>query len=192
MAQVEHIDDWKGLDVVDRDGEKVGKLEETYSELGEQNPVIGAVKTGRLTSKVHLVPLTEVTVGRDHIRVPLSEEEIKASPTVSSHGQMTREEETAFLHHHGIDEPESAGDPRTPRYESSAVSLKRREALDEELARADEVEADADEVAARAEETEREAAQADERARADRDKEERLRREAEDVRSQVKASRPPK
>ncbi|MGI8939624.1 MAG: PRC-barrel domain-containing protein [Iamia sp.] len=191
MAQAEHIDDWKGLDVVDRDGEKVGKLEETYSELGQRDPVIGAVKTGRLTHKVHLVPLTDATVGRDHIRVPLSEDEVDAAPTVGASGQMTREEETAFLRHFEIDEPDGADDDRTPRYESSAVATKRRAALDEDLERADEVEAEADEVAARAEETEREAAEADKKARADRDEEERLRREAEETRSRVQASRPP-
>ncbi|CAN5481274.1 hypothetical protein BH24ACT4_BH24ACT4_01910 [soil metagenome] len=191
MAQVEHIDDWKGLDVVDSAGEKIGKLEETYSELGQRDPVIGAVKTGRLTHKVHLVPLTDATVGRDHIQVPLSEDEVKAAPTVGSSGQMTREEEASFLHHYGVTEPDGADDPRTPRYESSAVAMKRREALDEELARADGVEAEADQVAARAEETEREAADVNQRARADRDEEDRLRREAEDARAQVKGSRPP-
>ncbi len=191
MAEVENIREWKGQDIVDQDGQKVGRLEETYSELGRSEPKIGAVKTGRLSRGLHLVPLTDATVGRGYIRLPFSGDEVGSAPTVKSGGQMTAEEETAFLEHYGLPGPEDSGQPGMPRYESETVARERREALDADLDRAAELEAEAEEVGVRADDAEKDAAEAKERATEARREQDSLNEEAQRLRDRVADSRPP-
>ncbi|WCO65396.1 hypothetical protein PO878_12905 [Iamia majanohamensis] len=191
MAEVENIGEWKGSDIVDQDGEKIGRLEETYSELGRSQPVIGAVKTGRLSRGLHLVPLTDATVGKGHIRLPLTEDEVTAAPTVHKSGQMSPEEETAFLQHYGLPAPDDGGQPGVPRYESATVAHERGQALDDRLAEADELESRAAEHGSRAEEAESEASDASERASEARREEATLTQQARQIRDEVAASRPP-
>ncbi len=191
MAQVENIGEWKGSDIVDQDGEKIGRLEETYSELGRSEPIIGAVKTGRLSRGLHLVPLGDATVGKGHIRLPLTEDEVTAAPTVHKSGQMTPEEETAFLQHYGLPAPDDQGQPGVPRYESATVAEERRHTFDEQIAEADDLESQAAEHGSRAETAEKEAAEASDRASAARREESALVARAREIRDRVAASRPP-
>lgn len=67
MIGVERLADWIGRDVLDPDGEKIGKLDEVF--LDGEDPVVAEVKSGGLRRKAWLVPLDRATVGRDHLRV---------------------------------------------------------------------------------------------------------------------------
>ena len=57
MIPVENIADWRGQEVVDPNGEKLGKLEEIYFDGETDEPVFGAVKTGLVSKSLTLVPL---------------------------------------------------------------------------------------------------------------------------------------
>ena len=46
MIEVEHIEDWRGKDVVDPNGAALGKLHEVYYDKGTQTPILLAVDTG--------------------------------------------------------------------------------------------------------------------------------------------------
>jgi sporulation protein YlmC with PRC-barrel domain len=74
MANVEQIEDWLGQDVVDADGQKVGKLDEVYYDLGSGDPVLVAVKSGLLGRHSQLIPVRGATVGRDYFRVAYTKE----------------------------------------------------------------------------------------------------------------------
>lgn len=191
MAEVENIGEWKGSDIVDQDGEKIGRLEETYSALGGSEPLVGAVKTGRLSRGLHLVPLADATVGKGHIRLPLTEDEVTAAPTVHKSGQMTPEEETAFHQHYGLSGPDDQVQPGLPRYESATVADERRRTFDEQLSEAKDIESQADEHGSRAEAAEKEAAEAADRAAEARREEGGLRRKAQEIRDRVASSHPP-
>jgi sporulation protein YlmC with PRC-barrel domain len=41
--EIEQIEEWQGQDVVDCDGEKIGKLEDVYFEAGSREAVFGSV-----------------------------------------------------------------------------------------------------------------------------------------------------
>ena len=57
MIPVENITDWRGQDVVDPIGEKLGKLEEVYFDGETDEPAFAAVKTGLVSKRLTLVPL---------------------------------------------------------------------------------------------------------------------------------------
>jgi hypothetical protein len=65
--EIERIEDWIGREVVDTDGNKIGKLDEVYYD-GDA-AVVGEVKHGLLSRKRELVPLRGAVVTRDSVRV---------------------------------------------------------------------------------------------------------------------------
>ncbi|MCW3000244.1 MAG: PRC-barrel domain containing protein [Solirubrobacterales bacterium] len=64
---VEHVEQWIGCEVIDRDGAGVGKLTEVYFRGAE--PVLIATKGGLLTRKRQLIPLEGSSASRDHVRI---------------------------------------------------------------------------------------------------------------------------
>jgi len=143
--EIENIEQWKGQEVVDPDGEKVGKLEELYTLLGADEPAIGAVKTGLVGKTLHLIPLFDATLGRDHIRIGATKDHVKSAPTLQTPGRLTRAEEVAFAQHYGLQAPPAdEDDAGAVRYESSGIRGERETARADAMRRADELEAEAE------------------------------------------------
>ena len=80
MINVEHIEDWRGKDVVDPDGVSLGKLQEVFYDKGTQTPILLATKQGMLSRKVKLIPIDGSKVGPDYIRVAHDKQSVDASP----------------------------------------------------------------------------------------------------------------
>jgi sporulation protein YlmC with PRC-barrel domain len=76
MLEAERIEDWRGQEVQDSDGESLGKLDEVFFDPQSRAPVLIAVKSGLLGRRSSLVPVTDATVAPDHIRVAFSKEAI--------------------------------------------------------------------------------------------------------------------
>src|SRR5215217_1242120 len=66
---IEDIKDWRGQDVVDSEGDKLGKLEEVYYDTESDVPAFCAVKSGLVGKHITLVPLAGATAGQSYIRV---------------------------------------------------------------------------------------------------------------------------
>src|SRR6476661_588888 len=61
---VKHQDlsEWRGSDLVDRDGERIGALRDVYFDVESDEPQFGTVKEGWLDRHLTFVPLIGVTV----------------------------------------------------------------------------------------------------------------------------------
>jgi sporulation protein YlmC with PRC-barrel domain len=46
MAQHQNIAEWHGKTLVDRDGQKIGKLQDVYVDVETDEPMFGTVKEG--------------------------------------------------------------------------------------------------------------------------------------------------
>ena len=57
MVSIENLADWRGKDVVDRDGDKIGKLEDVYIDTQTEQPMFGSVKEGLFSKHLTFVPL---------------------------------------------------------------------------------------------------------------------------------------
>lgn len=163
--KIEHIEQWIGRDVLDADGEKVGKLSEVHFD-GDR-PVVGEVTTGRLSKKQHLVPLREASATRDDLRVPYPKATIEGVGGTAPDGSVTHEElagvASAYGVHLGIDEGSEV------RLEGSKAREERLAAQQAALARAEELDREAEmraQEAAAAEQRAQEAADAATDARA--------------------------
>ena len=79
MAYHENIGEWHGKDLVDRNGEKIGKLEDVYVDVETDEPMFGTVKEGLIGRHLTFVPLAGITIGPDSLRVPVSRDAVKSA-----------------------------------------------------------------------------------------------------------------
>jgi hypothetical protein len=77
MQSVDQIEQWLGQEVVDRDGERVGKLDELFYSSVSGEAVFGLVKSGLLGRHASLVPLAGASVGREYLRLAYPSEQIE-------------------------------------------------------------------------------------------------------------------
>lgn len=100
----ENIVEWRGKLIVDRDGDKIGKLQDVYVDVETDEPVFGTVKEGFIPGR-HLtfVPLGGVTLGPDNLQVTVSKEEVKAAPNIEMEGEeLSRQDESVLYHHYQL------------------------------------------------------------------------------------------
>jgi hypothetical protein len=92
--------DWLGRVVVDRDGERIGKLQDVYVDVETDEPQFGTVKEGFIGRHLTFVPLVGVVVGPDELRAAVLKEQVKSAPDLDLHGQeMSQADESALYHH---------------------------------------------------------------------------------------------
>ena len=87
MAEHQNIAEWHGKDLVDRDGEKIGKLEDVYVDVETDEPMFGTVKEGLFTRHLTFVPLVGITIGPDNLQVAVSKERVQDAPNIDMHGR---------------------------------------------------------------------------------------------------------
>ena len=103
MIPVENITDWRGQDVLDVVGEKLGKLEEVYFDGETDAPVFAAVKSGLLSKSLTFVPLANASVGREYVRVDRPKGEFKKAPSFDTDVELTLDDEAATYQHYSMD-----------------------------------------------------------------------------------------
>ena len=137
VLNVEHIEQWRGQDVLDCDGEQIGKLEEVFYDVSSGEPVLLAVKKGFLDGDVRLVPLAGASVGHDYVRVAYGNEDIDQSEGSSLPGTLGWEETDRIAAIYGLDLAQDI------ELESAGVTAERRIQADEAHRRADQLASEA-------------------------------------------------
>jgi hypothetical protein len=93
IIPVENLADWKGQDVLDLDGEKLGSLEHVLYDAEVDEPAFVAVKSGTLGKRLTLVPLRGAKVGRRYLRVAGGKAGFKDAPSFPTDSELTVEDE---------------------------------------------------------------------------------------------------
>jgi sporulation protein YlmC with PRC-barrel domain len=188
--EIERIEQWEGQNVVDRDGEKIGKLEDVYFETGSRDAVFGCVKTGMLGRRHFLVPLAGATVSRERVRVAYHHDQVTDAPQIEPGATLESAMEQELARHYEIELTASpaGGDPR---YESSSARAEREARAREATERAEELEALADRKAAEAREGALQADDTHRQAQQAQDEHDRAERAAAEARAEARAQQPP-
>lgn len=105
MVKVEGITEWIGREVVDRDGEKAGKLEDVYYDTTDGEPAFALVKSGALGRSHTVAPLAEATLARDYVRLNATKDAIKDAPEDPAGGRLTGLDALRVLEHFGLQRP---------------------------------------------------------------------------------------
>jgi sporulation protein YlmC with PRC-barrel domain len=108
VFEADDIRDWRGEDVVDSDGAKIGSLESVYFDTASQQAVFAAVKVGIVgRHRLAFVPLDGARVSPRSVRVMADKKLVKDAPSIDTDGELTAEEEPGIFAHYGL--PYSAG-----------------------------------------------------------------------------------
>ncbi|MGH7922734.1 MAG: PRC-barrel domain-containing protein [Candidatus Dormibacteraceae bacterium] len=102
MVEVGNLADWRGKDLIDRDGDKIGKLEDVYVDTETDEPVFGSVKEGRIGKHLTFVPLATATVSPNTVQVAVSREQVKDAPNIDQDGELTADAESELYRYYEI------------------------------------------------------------------------------------------
>src|SRR5919206_3895459 len=103
LIPVENLTDWRGQDVVDPNGDRLGKLEAIYYDGETDEPAFAAVRTGMVSKSITLVPLARASVGRDYLRVDRRKAVFKKGPSFDTDSELTLDDEAATYQHYSLD-----------------------------------------------------------------------------------------
>src|SRR5829696_2210419 len=104
MTQLTHAYDWRGRQLVDADGDKVGTVEELFRDEDTDQPEWAAVRTGLFGTKLSFVPIQNAEPTGESVRVPFSKSQIKDAPKIDdSDGQLSQQEEAELYSHYGME-----------------------------------------------------------------------------------------
>jgi uncharacterized protein (TIGR02271 family) len=116
MATLQDIETWRGRTLVDRDGDKIGKVEDVYLDRRSGEPEWVAVKTGLFGSNVSFVPIHDASNAGDDLQVAYTKDQVKDAPNIDPDGELSPEEERRLYSHYGrgdYDEWSSDSEDRT-------------------------------------------------------------------------------
>jgi sporulation protein YlmC with PRC-barrel domain len=109
MPDAETIGTWRGHELIDRDGEKIGKIAEIYLDRNTDQPAWVTVSTGLFGKRETLVPITDASNEGEIVRVPFEKDHVKGAPHVDPEAELSAEEERDLYQHYGIDYSGGAG-----------------------------------------------------------------------------------
>jgi hypothetical protein len=101
MSAIENLLDWKGKDVNDSAGEKIGRLVDAYYDAETDLAQFLVIEVGALRKHSVLVPAGGITASPDHLTLPIAKDATKDAPTVDT-GELSAEDEQRAFEHYGF------------------------------------------------------------------------------------------
>ncbi|RKS79118.1 PRC-barrel domain protein [Actinomadura pelletieri DSM 43383] len=116
MLKVEDIREWRGHQVIDASGSKVGEMEAVYVDTGTDQPSFITIKVGLPTrQRLVFAPLDGATVGPGHVRVAHGKRQIKSAPSIGTDGELLAGDERAVFDHYDMPYQAAADERRLAR-----------------------------------------------------------------------------
>jgi sporulation protein YlmC with PRC-barrel domain len=98
-----NVAEWHGKMLIDRDGERIGKLEDVYVDIETDEPQFATVKEGLIGRHLTFVPMGGIKVSPDGLQVAVPGELVKAAPNIEQHGEeLSQADESALYHHYEL------------------------------------------------------------------------------------------
>jgi uncharacterized protein (TIGR02271 family) len=104
-----------GRTVIASDGEKIGKVQDVYFDMGTDHPEWISVTTGLFGTHSSLVPLAEASEEGDDVRVPYGKEQVKAAPHHDPGQQLSEQDEADIFRYYGTRDEGSVSAERPER-----------------------------------------------------------------------------
>jgi uncharacterized protein (TIGR02271 family) len=102
MTQFTEAYDFRGRTLVDPAGEKIGKVDEVYTDREGGQPEWALVHTGLLGTKQSFVPLRAASASGEDVRVTVDKQAVKDAPTVEAGQELSEAEERRLFEHYGV------------------------------------------------------------------------------------------
>jgi uncharacterized protein (TIGR02271 family) len=102
MTEVTEAYGFHGRTMLDRDGEKIGKIDDVYEDRQSGRPEWALVNTGLFGTKKTFVPLHGAQPVGENVRVPQEKSHVKDAPNVDSDGELSDDEERRLFAHYAV------------------------------------------------------------------------------------------
>jgi hypothetical protein len=100
---LEDIDAVRDSPMVDKEGAKIGKIEDVFLDRQTSRPAWAAVKTGLFGRKHTLVPIQDAFLNpKGEVQVPFSKGQVKEAPNIEPGEELTPELERRMWEHYGM------------------------------------------------------------------------------------------
>jgi hypothetical protein len=100
-TRVPSLDRLEGMEVRDPSGDKIGKVDDSYTDRGGTYLRYVAVKTGLFGTKRHMIPVDDIRFEEDHLVVPYDKDHLREGPTFERDEDFTRAHESRVYGHYG-------------------------------------------------------------------------------------------
>ena len=94
--------DFGGRTLVDRNGEKIGTVDEVYADRDGEQPAWALVHTGLLGTSKSFVPLRGASPRGEDVRVLVDKQAVRDSPSVEADQELSEAEERRLFEHYGV------------------------------------------------------------------------------------------
>jgi hypothetical protein len=104
MFEAGDIREWRGHDVLDPGGHKIGTLESVYVDTATDSPSFATVTVGLPTRRrLVFVPLDHATVGPGYLKVAHDKNLVKRAPAIDTDGVLPATDEPGVFAHYALE-----------------------------------------------------------------------------------------
>jgi uncharacterized protein (TIGR02271 family) len=102
MTELTEAYGFQGRTMLDRDGDKIGKIDDIYEDRETGKPEWALVNTGLFGTKKTFVPLRGASPVGEDVRVPLEKARVKDAPGIDADGELSESEERQLFTHYDL------------------------------------------------------------------------------------------
>jgi uncharacterized protein (TIGR02271 family) len=102
MTEVTEAYDFQGRTLIDRAGDKIGKIDDVYEDRQGGQAEWALVNTGLFGTKKSFVPLHDAQPVGEDVRVPLEKAQVKDAPSIEADGELSESEERQLFTHYDV------------------------------------------------------------------------------------------
>ncbi len=102
MSEMTSAYDWRGRTLTDRNGDKIGKIDELFVDQDTDKPEWALVNTGLFGSKSSFVPLAGATPEGEDVVAQVEAQQVKDAPKMSADDELSEQEEAQLFRHYGV------------------------------------------------------------------------------------------
>ena len=103
VFQADDVREWRGHNVVDNSGSKIGDLEALYVDTRTDEYVFATVKIGLLSrQRLVFVPTAGATVGPNYLKVAFPKKLVRDAPSIDTDGELLAQDEPAVFRHYEL------------------------------------------------------------------------------------------
>lgn len=137
MPETTSAYDFRDRTLVDRDGQKIGKIDELYLDEEGGQPEWALVNTGLFGTKKTFVPIKDAQPAGEDLQAPVTKEQVKDAPRIEADQELSESEERQLFEHYGVPyttegSTTAQGQPQTGRTrDREAIAGERRDRIDD-------------------------------------------------------------
>jgi uncharacterized protein (TIGR02271 family) len=102
MTELTEAYGFRGRTMLDRDGDKIGKIDDIYEDKQTGQPEWALVNTGLFGTKKTFVPLRGASPVGEDVRVPVEKAHVKDAPGIDADGELSETEERELFTHYDL------------------------------------------------------------------------------------------